>query len=75
MTNSKYIAGFIGPTLIALALSEALNLHIWAVNIAPVTYLNGTLLFIAGLSIIRAHNYWISGWPVIITLVLFPIRA
>lgn len=69
MTNSKYIAGFIGPTLIALALSEALNLHIWAVNIAPVTYLNGTLLFIAGLSIIRAHNYWISGWPVIITLV------
>jgi hypothetical protein len=68
MANSKSIAGLIGPTLMALALSEALNLHIWAVNIAPVTYLNGALLFIAGLSIIRAHNCWTLGWPVIVTL-------
>jgi hypothetical protein len=68
MANSKNIAGLIGPTLMALALSEALNLHIWATNIAPVTYLNGTLLFIAGLSIIRAHNVWTHGWPVAVTL-------
>ena len=69
MTNSKHIAGLIGPTIMALAMSEAINLHIWANNVAPVTYLNGTLLFVAGLSIIRAHNRWTVGWPVMVTLV------
>jgi hypothetical protein len=69
MTNSKQIAKLIGPTLIALTISEAMNLHIWASNIAPVTYLNGTLLFIAGLSIVRVHNRWTGGWPVMVTLV------
>ena len=68
MTNSKRIAGLIGPTLMALTVSETLNPHIWATNIAPVTYLNGTLLFVAGLSIVRAHNHWSGGWPVLVTL-------
>jgi len=69
MTNSKQIAGLIGPTIMALSVSEAMNFHIWASNIAPVTYLNGTLLFVGGLSIVRAHNRWIVGWPVMVTLV------
>jgi hypothetical protein len=64
MTNSKQIAGLIGPTLIVLTISEAMNLHIWANNIAPVTYLNGLLLFVAGLSIVRVHNHWTIRWPV-----------
>jgi len=68
MTNSKKLAGLIGPSIIAVTLSEALNLHIWRYNIAPVTYLNGTILFIAGLSIVRAHNYWSRTWPVLVTL-------
>ena len=72
--NSKRIAGLLGPTTIAITLSEATNLHIWtnniapSVNLAPVVYLNGTLLFVAGLSIIRAHNYWGRDWPVLVTL-------
>ena len=69
MTDSKHVAGLIGPTLMALAASEAMNLHIWAINIPPVTYLNGTLLFIGGLSIVRAHNRWTLAWPLAITLV------
>ena len=69
MTISKHIAQLIGPTLIAVTLSEALNLHIWTVNIAPVTYLNGAIIFVAGLSIVRAHNRWTRGWPVLVTLV------
>ncbi len=68
MDNSRQIAGLIGPTLIVLALSEALNLHIWATNMAPVIYLNGALLFVAGLSIVRAHNRWTLRWPVLVTL-------
>lgn len=68
MTNSKKVAGLIGPSIIAITASELLNLHIWAINIPTVTYLNGTLLFIAGLSIVRAHNCWTSGWPILVTL-------
>jgi hypothetical protein len=69
MTNSKNIAQLIGPTLIALTLSEALNLQIWTINIAPVTYLNGFVVFVAGLSIIRVHNRWTRAWPVMVTLI------
>lgn len=67
MPNSTRLAGLIGPTIIALAISEAMNLHIWANNIAALTYFNGALLFVAGLAIVRAHNHW-RGWPVLITL-------
>lgn len=69
MENSKRIAGLIGSSLIAITIPEALNVHIWAANIAPAIHFNGALLFVAGLSIVRAHNHWIRGWPVIVTLV------
>ncbi len=69
MTNSKNIAGLVGPILIALAITEAMNLHIWAINIPPVTYLSGTFWFVIGLAIVRAHNRWLLGWPALITLV------
>jgi len=68
MTSSKQIAGLIGPAIVALTTSEALNFHIWATNIPPVTHLNGLLLFVAGLAIVRAHNRWTRGWPVLVTL-------
>jgi hypothetical protein len=69
MTDSKNIARLIGPTMIAIGISEALTFHIWTTNIAPLIYLNGVLLFVAGLSIVRVHNRWTRGWPVIVTLV------
>lgn len=43
--------------MIAIATSEALNAHIWVANIAPAVYLNGTLLFIAGLAIVPASSF------------------
>lgn len=67
MTNSKKLAGLIGPVIIILVLSETLNFHIWRVNIPANTYLNGILLFVAGFSIIRVHNIW-HGWPLLVTL-------
>ncbi len=40
----------------------------WAANIAPLISLNGLLLFVAGLAIVRAHNRWTHSWPVLVTL-------
>ena len=68
MTNSKHIAKLIGPTLIVMNVSEAINAQIWANVSTTQTYLAGALWFVAGLSIIRAHNYWTLRWPVLITL-------
>jgi hypothetical protein len=63
------MAGLIGPTLVVLGVSEAINFRIWETNTAPLIYLNGLLLFVAGLSIVRVHNRWTRSWPVMVTLV------
>ena len=69
MPTSRGIAGLVGPTIIAIALSEWINLRILSANVTPsVIYLNGSLLFVAGLAIVRAHNRWTGGWPVLVTL-------
>lgn len=68
MADSKSLAGLIGPTTVLLAISEALNFRIFAEQISPLVYLNGTLLFIGGLAIVRTHNRW-RGWPMVITIV------
>ena len=70
MTNSRQIAGLIGPTLIALIMSENefVNPHLYDRQIPPVVYLSGALFFVAGVAIVRAHNRWTGGWPVLVTL-------
>lgn len=68
MANSKQIAGLLGPSLIAVSITESLNLDIFANTSAHLVYLNAVLLFVAGLSIVRAHNQWTSGWPLLVTL-------
>lgn len=30
--------------------------------------LSGILLFVAGLAIVRVHNVWVGGWPVLVTV-------
>ena len=73
MTNSRRVAGLIGPALIAVTVTEWLNVEIFTSamgpSFAPHVYLNGTLLFVAGLAIVRAHNLWTRGWPVLVTLI------
>ena len=73
MTNSTRIAGLVGPTLIAVTITEWMNLDVFVAamgpTFAPHVYLNGTLLFVAGLAIVRAHPQWTLGWPVLNTLV------
>jgi len=68
MADSKQIAGLLGPSIIAVTTSETVNIHIWAGNTAAGVHFNGMVLFVAGLAIIRAHNLWVRGWPVLVTL-------
>ncbi|HXD40259.1 MAG TPA: hypothetical protein VN649_06835 [Ramlibacter sp.] len=68
--TSKRIAGLVGPTLAAMLISEfpLVQPHLYDAQIPPVVYLSGTLMFIAGLAIVRAHNHWARNWTVLVTL-------
>jgi hypothetical protein len=68
MTNSRQLGGLIGPTMLALGATEALNLDMFAGQTAPVVYLDGTILFVVGLALLRSHNLWTWNWPILITL-------
>lgn len=68
MPAARDPAALIGPGLVAITLLEALNLRIFADNAPAAVYLNGTILFVAGLAIIRAHNLWDWRWPLAVTL-------
>jgi cytochrome bd-type quinol oxidase subunit 2 len=92
MTNSKMIASLIGPTLVAIAAAMLLNLDTFPAVAEQVSrdpaliFLSGVLVFVAGLAIVRAHNVWAGGWPVLVTILgwlaivgglarmLFPLR-
>ena len=69
MADPKRLAGLLGPTLVVLTVSEVINAHIWATVSVTQIYLAGSLWFVAGLAIIRDHNRWTGGWPVLVTLV------
>ncbi len=74
MLTSKTIAGLIGPTLVAIAAAMLLNLGSFPAMAEQVSrepaliFLSGILLFVAGLAIVRAHNVWTGGWPVLVTV-------
>ena len=68
MADSRNLAGLAGPAMIALGVTEALNMDMYDAQIAPLVYLNGLILFVAGLALVRAHNRWVRSWPLLITL-------
>lgn len=68
MTAAKRISRILGPALIVLGVTEAINLPVFAGNPAPLVYLNGTLLFVAGVAIVQAHGRWTSDWRTLVTL-------
>jgi len=70
VANSKQIAGLVGPTLVAMLVSEfpLVQPHLYDSQIPPVVYLSGALMFFAGLAIVRAHNLWVRNWAVLLTL-------
>jgi uncharacterized membrane protein HdeD (DUF308 family) len=74
MANSKTIAGLMGPTLVALAVSLLINLNSIAALVEPVSHdpalilISGVISFVAGLAVVRAHNSWTVNWTVLVTI-------
>jgi hypothetical protein len=74
MGLSKSIAALIGPTLVAIAVAILLNFGSFPAIAEQVSrdpaliFLSGILLFVAGLAILRVHNVWSVGWPVLVTV-------
>jgi hypothetical protein len=68
MKKSKALAKMIGPSLVVMPTSEMINLHIWTIPVPSVTYLNGIILFVTGLYVIRIHNSWNRDWTILITI-------
>ena len=68
--NSKQIGALVGPTLVAILVSEfpLVQPHLYDAQTPPVIYLSGVLLFVAGLAVVRVHNAWARNWTVLITL-------
>ena len=66
--DARQLAALIGPTMIAVGATEALNMHMFELQIAPVVYLDGAIMFVVGLALVRAHNEWTRNWPVLITV-------
>lgn len=58
MSNSRQIAGLVGPTLAVTLLSEfpLVQPHLYDAQIPPVVYLSGVLLFVAGLAVVRSDT-------------------
>lgn len=56
MTYSTRLASIMGAALIALAVTEPRNWAIVKQQSTPVVYLNGTILFVTGIALVRTHN-------------------
>lgn len=75
MGNSKAIAGYIGPTLMAAGAMVLVDGKVFDEMLVeayrnPLTVvLSGFVIFVAGIAIVRAHHQWVKGWPVLVTLI------
>ena len=93
MENSKMIAGLVGPSMLLAGALVLLNMNLFPGMVAEITrnpllvILAGFITFVVGLAIVRVHNRWTKGWPVIVTIIgwicilggllraLFPVLA
>jgi len=74
MAPTKLIAGLIGPVMAAIGIAMLLNRQAFPEMITQVAqnyaiiFLSGALSLLAGVAIVRVHNVWTAGWPVIVTI-------
>ncbi len=75
MENSKMIAGLVGPSMLLAGALVLLNMNLFPGMVAEITrnpllvVLAGFITFVVGLAIVRVHNRWTKGWPVIVTII------
>ena len=67
VANSKLIAGFMGPLLVAMGVAMLLNRDLFPAMIGQIAqsyaliFLSGILSLLAGIAIVRVHNVWTGG--------------
>jgi hypothetical protein len=68
--QSRRLGALVGPAIVAIVASEfpVVQPHLYDAQIPPVVYFSGTLFFVAGLALVRAHNVWKLDWTVLLTL-------
>jgi F0F1-type ATP synthase membrane subunit a len=63
-----------GPTVLAIGIAVLLNISALPAlaeqiaHDAALVFLSGILLLVAGLAVVRVHNRWQAGWPVVVTI-------
>jgi uncharacterized membrane protein HdeD (DUF308 family) len=74
MATTKTIAALMGPTLLAIGIAMSINAgHFPEMakqigNDPGLIFVSGILLLVAGLAIVRVHNFWSGGWRVVVTI-------
>ena len=74
MSSSKFIAGLIGPLLLAIGATMLLNSGMFTDMVSQlaqnygVVFLAGVMGLVGGLAILRFHNNWVADWRVLITI-------
>lgn len=69
-----WISKFLGPIILALSVpmmlapSRLQQTTRRFLADAPLVLISGVLAMTAGLAIVNAHNVWVLGWPVIVTM-------
>ena len=69
IASSKRIGCVLGPALMAVLVSEfpLVQPYLYDDQTPPVVYLSGVLMFVAGLALVRVHNWWRPNWTVLVT--------
>jgi hypothetical protein len=74
MATTKMISGLMGPTLLAIGIAMLINAgHFPEMakqigNDPGLIFVSGILLLVAGLAIVRVHNFWSGGWRVVVAV-------
>ena len=74
MAPTKLITGLIGPLMAAMGIAMLLNRQAFPEMVSQlaqnyaIIFLSGALSLLAGVAIVRVHNVWTGGWPIIITI-------
>lgn len=74
MASTKMIAGLMGPLLAAIGAAMLFNRDLFPAMVGQLTqnyglvFIAGMLALVAGVAIVRVHNIWSGGWPVIVTV-------